>query len=159
MVRPFAATAASCAAVSMPRARPEMMVKPACASLIGKLLRRLRAVVRRPPRADDADGVFVARLEFPPDIEQQRRIVGVPQRGGVVLVILGHDGNAALGGFADLRGGIGVVLPGVEDFRRLLADAVHPHQPVLGRAEDGRRIAEMPPATAGRAPGRSSAAC
>jgi len=31
MVRPFAATAASWAAVSIPRARPEMMVKPACA--------------------------------------------------------------------------------------------------------------------------------
>ncbi|MES2920476.1 MAG: hypothetical protein V4819_02960 [Verrucomicrobiota bacterium] len=53
---------------------------------------------------------------------------------------MGDDGNPALGGFADFGEGVGVVLPGVEDFRRFLADAVHLHQAVRGGSEDGSRI-------------------
>ena len=33
-----------------------------------------------------------------------------------------------------------MILPAMKNFRGFLADAVHSHEPILGRAEDGLRI-------------------
>ena len=51
-------------------------------------------------------------------------------------------GMPRAGGGMKLGGGIGMVLPRVEDFRGFLADAVDTQQAVLGRAEHRRGPAE-----------------
>ena len=51
---------------------------------VGKLIRqflgRLRAVMRRAPRADNANGVMIALLQFTPNIKHNRRRVNLAQR-------------------------------------------------------------------------------
>ena len=48
--------------------------------LIRKLLRRFGSIVRRPPGADDPDGVIVALLKFTPDVKHDWRRVNFPER-------------------------------------------------------------------------------
>ena len=54
--------------------------------LIGQLPRRLQAVMRRQPRANHRDGVFVPGRQPAFDIEHNRRIVNLPQQPGIVGV-------------------------------------------------------------------------
>ena len=48
--------------------------------LIRQFLRRLRAVMGRAPRADDADGMMIALLQFTPNIKHNWRRVNLAQR-------------------------------------------------------------------------------
>ena len=53
----------------------------ACVSkLVSQLLGRFRPVMRRASRADDADSVIIAFLEFTPDVEHNRRRMDLAQR-------------------------------------------------------------------------------
>lgn len=92
--------------------------------------------------ADDADGVAVAGEDFAPDVEEERWVVGVAEGSGVAVVVLGDDGDAAGFGLGDFGDGVGVVLPGGEDFRGFGADAVDACELGFAGVEDGGGVAE-----------------
>src|SRR6266581_1483668 len=56
--------------------------------LVSQLLGRFRPVMRRASRADDADSVIIAFLEFTPNVEHDRRRMDLAQRRRGFVAVL-----------------------------------------------------------------------
>src|SRR5262245_56966980 len=54
--------------------------QPRISEFVGEFFCRLVSIMRRPARADDADRVMIALLNFAPNIENDRRRVNFAQR-------------------------------------------------------------------------------
>src|SRR5438067_1940819 len=64
--------------------------------LVGQLLRRLRSVVRGASRADDANGVMIALLQFAPNVKHNRRRMNLAQGPGIRRRLLCDDNRAEI---------------------------------------------------------------
>ena len=53
--------------------------QPGVGELVGKLLGALEPVVAGFARTDDADGVLIPLRQLAPDVEEDRRIIDLPQ--------------------------------------------------------------------------------
>jgi hypothetical protein len=85
MVRPPARSADECAAVSIPRASPEMSDLALCEQA-GHSLRPPDAILGRLSRADDGDAPHIAVEEFSASKEKRWKIEDQPEVGGITLV-------------------------------------------------------------------------
>src|SRR5437762_11481057 len=74
--------------------------------LISQLLGRFRPVMRRASRADDADSVIIAFLEFTPNVEHDRRRMDLAQRRRVRRRLLRNYSRSKIADPPKLRGKI-----------------------------------------------------
>ena len=104
---------------------------------------RLQAVVRRPPRANHRDGIFVLHRHSAFDVEHNRRIVNLSQQFGIVLVGLRQDVATEFLNALQLGAQVNRLLPVRDRLRGFPADTAHLEQLLFGRPENGGRIAKM----------------
>ena len=133
--------------------------QPGVGELVGKLLGRFRAVMSRAPRADNANGVMIALLEFAPNVEHDRRRMNFAQRLRIRRRFLRDNSRAEIADAFKLRGKIDGRFPVGDLIRDFVADSFHLAKLAAFRREDLLRVLEKPRAVCATAPAQRSAAC
>ena len=92
--------------------------------LEGKLFGAFGGVVAGFAGTDHGDGVAVAFGDFAADVEHHGRVVDLAKGGRILVVLRGDDMGAEVGGFFQVGGRVGVVLPACNVFGERTGDAV-----------------------------------
>ncbi len=92
-VLPPASRAARWAVVSMPRAKPLMIVRPLRASSSPNVPGGLLAILAVLPRPHNGHTALIASLKASLDIEKRGRCGGPAQQGWIFLIIQANEGN------------------------------------------------------------------
>ena len=92
--------------------------------LVRKLLCALRAVVARAARTDHSNGVLIARRQFAPNVEHDRRRVNFEQLARVIRRLRGNHFRAELPDACQFGGKINRVFPIRDLLRHVVADTL-----------------------------------
>src|SRR5262249_4307326 len=100
------------------------------------------AVMCGAPRADDADGVMVALLQFTPDVKHNWRRMNLAERLGIRRRLLSNDRSSEFANSVKLRAKIDTRFPVADLIGHLTADSFDFSKVVALRREDLLRFFE-----------------
>jgi hypothetical protein len=93
--------------------------------LVGKLLRRLAAVMSGAPRTNHSNRVLIPLRQFSPDIQHDRRSMNLPELPRIERRLSRDDFRAKVPNALQLSRKVNLALPARNLLRHLSADSIH----------------------------------